>query len=55
MVFERGNRAIQDHLADGKDLVVFQTRDREGVRFIGWFECAGYSIEACILRFKPGR
>jgi len=46
MVFERGNRAIRDHLVDGKDLLVFQTRGREGVRFIGRFECAGYSIEA---------
>lgn len=46
MVFERGNRAIRDHLIDGKDLLVFQTRGREGVRFLGQFECAGYSIEA---------
>ncbi|WP_244472365.1 HNH endonuclease [Methylobacterium sp. Leaf108] len=45
MVFERGNRAIRDHLVDGKDLLVFQTRGREGVRFLGQFECAGYSIE----------
>lgn len=43
MVFERGNRAIRDHLVDGKDLVVFQTRGREGVRFLGQFECAGYT------------
>ncbi|MBA9071509.1 5-methylcytosine-specific restriction protein A [Methylobacterium sp. RAS18] len=46
MVFERGNRVIRDHLVDGKDLLVFQTRGREGVRFLGQFECAGYSIEA---------
>lgn len=45
MAFERGNRAIRDHLVDGKDLLVFQTRGREGVRFLGQFECAGYSIE----------
>ncbi|TXN01386.1 HNH endonuclease [Methylobacterium sp. WL103] len=45
MVFERGNRAIRDHLVDGKDLLVFQTRGREGVRFLGQFECAGYSLE----------
>lgn len=45
MVLERGNRAIRDHLVDGKDLLVFQTRGREGVRFLGQFECAGYSIE----------
>ncbi len=46
MVFERGNRAVRDHLVDGKDLLVFQTRGREGVRFLGQFECAGYSLEA---------
>lgn len=46
MVFDRGNRAIRDHLVDGKDLLVFQTRGRDGVRFLGQFECAGYSIEA---------
>jgi len=40
MVFERGNRAIRDHLVDGKDLLMFQTRGREGVRFLGQFECA---------------
>lgn len=45
MMFERGNRAIRDHLVDGKDLLVFQTRGREGVRFLGQFECAGYSTE----------
>ncbi|MFC5082143.1 HNH endonuclease [Microvirga arabica] len=45
MVFQRGNRAIRDHLMDGKDLLVFQTRGREGVRFLGQFECAGYSFE----------
>ncbi|WP_452181342.1 HNH endonuclease [Heyndrickxia sporothermodurans] len=50
MVFERGNRAIRDHLVDGKDLLVFQTRGREGVRFLGQFECAGYSIERALDR-----
>ncbi|MFK5596357.1 HNH endonuclease [Methylobacterium sp. HMF5984] len=45
MVFERGNRAIRDHLVDGKDLLVFQTRGREGVRFLGQFDCAGHRLE----------
>jgi 5-methylcytosine-specific restriction protein A len=45
MVFERGNRAVRDHLYDGKDLLVFQTRGREGVRFLGQFDCAGYTLE----------
>ena len=46
MVFERGNRAIRDHLGNGKDLLVFQTRPRGEVRFLGQFECAGYTQEA---------
>ncbi len=33
MVFERGNRAIRDHLVDGKDLLVFQTGPRRGAVF----------------------
>jgi 5-methylcytosine-specific restriction protein A len=45
MEFVRGNRAIRDHLVDGKDLLLFQTRGREGVRFLGQFECAGYLTE----------
>jgi 5-methylcytosine-specific restriction protein A len=45
MVFQRGNRAIRDHLLDGKDLLVFKTQGREGVRFLGQFECAGFNFE----------
>ncbi len=46
MVFERGNRAVRDHLiVDGKDLLVFQTGAIGGVRFLGQFECAGYGQE----------
>lgn len=42
MVFERGNRAIRDHLKNGKDLLLFQTLGRGQVRFLGQFDCAGY-------------
>lgn len=45
MDFVRGNRAIRDHLKDGKDLLLFATRGREGVRYLGQFECAGYSTQ----------
>ena len=45
MLFERGNRAVRDHLVNGKDLLLFQTRGRGEVRFLGRFECAGYSLE----------
>lgn len=55
MVFERGNRAIRDHLVDGRDLLVFQTRGREGVRFLGQFQCAGYSFEAAPDRERNQR
>ncbi|WP_198290867.1 HNH endonuclease [Methylobacterium sp. 88A] len=55
MVFERGNRAIRDHLVDGKDLLIFHTHGREGVRFLGQFECAGYSHEIRTDRFSRSR
>jgi 5-methylcytosine-specific restriction enzyme A len=45
MVFERGNRAIRDHLADGRDLLLFQTHSRKGFyRFLGCFACAGWDM-----------
>lgn len=44
MVFERGNRAIRDHLVDGKDLLLFQTVSG-GIRFLGQFDCASFSME----------
>jgi len=55
MVFERGNRAIRDHQADGKDLLMFQTLGREGIRFLGQFECASYSTELAPDRKGSGR
>lgn len=45
MEFERGNRAIRDHLHDGKDLLLFQTLGRGQVRFMGQFNCCGYDFE----------
>ena len=45
MKFVRGNRAIRDHLADGKDLLMFENlRKGKGVRFIGSFACASWEI-----------
>jgi 5-methylcytosine-specific restriction protein A len=41
MEFKKGNRAIRNHLVDGKDLLLFQTHGRQGVRFLGQYECAG--------------
>ncbi len=43
MQFVRGNRAIRTHLADGKDLLMFENLGRgKGVRFIGTFACASW-------------
>jgi 5-methylcytosine-specific restriction enzyme A len=47
MQFVRGNRAIRDHAADGKELHLFQKlprpRDTE-VQYEGQFVCAGYEF-----------
>lgn len=43
MQFVRGNRAIRAHLADGKDLFMFENLGKgKGVRFIGCFACASW-------------
>ena len=42
MEFIRGNRAIRDHAAEGKDLLLFQSLGKgQGVRYLGNFACAG--------------
>ncbi|WP_165406039.1 hypothetical protein [Bradyrhizobium genosp. SA-3] len=42
MSFVRGNRAIRDHLADGRDLLLFEaTRSKGNYRYIGCFAFAG--------------
>ena len=43
MQFVRGNKAIRDHLADGKDLLLFASLGKgKGVRFVGRFACASW-------------
>lgn len=43
MQWVRGNRAIRAHLADGKDLLLFENLGRgRGVRFVGCFACASW-------------
>ncbi len=45
MEFVAGNRAIRDHAADGKDLLLFETLGKgRPVRFLGTFSCASYEI-----------
>jgi 5-methylcytosine-specific restriction protein A len=48
MEFVRGNRAIRDHLADGRDLLLFEaTRSKGNYRYIGCFAFAGWeTVEA---------
>jgi 5-methylcytosine-specific restriction protein A len=43
MRFVRGNRAIRDHAADGKSLLLFEALNKSGeYRFIGPFTCANW-------------
>lgn len=43
MTFTGGNKAIRDHLDNGKELLLFEKVRRDGsVRFMGHFSCIGY-------------
>lgn len=43
MALDKGNRAIAEHTASGKKLLLFETLGHGNVRFRGPFNCAGYS------------
>lgn len=45
MNFTRGNRAIRDHVRDGKDLLLFEMLGRGRVRFLGTRVCGGWHME----------
>jgi 5-methylcytosine-specific restriction protein A len=46
MEFVRGNRAIRDHRADGRDLLLFEaTKEKGKYRFRGCFGCAGWEVQ----------
>jgi 5-methylcytosine-specific restriction protein A len=45
MILTKGNKAIADHAAEGKDLLLFDMLGKGQVRFRGAFNCAGYSLE----------
>jgi 5-methylcytosine-specific restriction protein A len=45
MTLTKGNKAIANHAADGKDLLLFEMLGGGQVRFRGPFNCAGYSFE----------
>ena len=38
----KGNKAIANHAADGKDLLLFEMLGKGQVQFCGTFNCAGY-------------
>lgn len=42
MDFVRGNRAIRDHIQDGKDLHLFNYTERGHVCYVGQMVCTGY-------------
>lgn len=47
MQFVRGNRAIRDHVENGKELLLFSATNKKGIyRFKGSFVCAGYDDQA---------
>ena len=46
MHFARGNKAIRDHAADGKDLLLFESIAKgNGYRYLGQFACASWEIK----------
>jgi 5-methylcytosine-specific restriction protein A len=45
MAFRRGNRAIRDHAANGKDLHLFKTDGRGHGTYMGQFVIAGHHLE----------
>ncbi len=42
MTFSRGNKAIRDHLADGKDIHVFEQTSKGYVRYLGQMICTAF-------------
>lgn len=45
MDFVRGNKAIRDHVADGKDLLLFEALGKgRGIRYKGSFACASWEM-----------
>lgn len=50
MEFVRGNRAIRDHIVDGKDLLLFEALGKgKGVRYRGQFACMSGEVRRDFL------
>jgi 5-methylcytosine-specific restriction protein A len=45
MEFVRGNRAIRDHIVDGKELHLFEKQRDSSLRYRGQFTCAGFQTQ----------
>ena len=46
MEFQRGNKAIRDHISDGKQLLLFKATGKgKPVEFLGEFECASHNFD----------
>jgi 5-methylcytosine-specific restriction protein A len=45
MSFVRGNKAIRDHLEDGKELHLFSQKSKGFVEYIGQMVCNGYHFK----------
>ena len=44
MTFSRGNKALRDHIQDGKDVYLFEYIDPGIVRFVDQMLCIGYEL-----------
>ena len=56
MTFRAGNKAIRDHRANGKDLMLFTDLGKgKGARFEGLYECASWRLEEGIDKERDPR
>ena len=55
MTLTKGNKAIANHAANGKDLLLFEMLGKRGVQFCGIFNCAGFEEEPGKSQFDKNR
>jgi 5-methylcytosine-specific restriction enzyme A len=49
MQFVRGNKAVREHLADGRDLLLFEQQPVKGMyRYLGCFACSGWDYRTAV-------
>lgn len=44
MKFVRGNRAVRDHVVNGRDLYLFETQGKGKCQYLGQFACVTYEV-----------